>query len=134
MSACPDPRILLSSLSHALHLVPASRLLDVRLSSCPRMAHSCAQRTPGSSLLKIRAGGFFACVSTVPDRIPLYSGQIFSGSGVDLQTVAGLNKQRNHNYGAGFNGSGLGCAGSCVALEARFCVGYFKFNKQRRLN
>lgn len=64
----------------------------------------------------------------------LYSGQILTGSGVDLQLIADLNKQRNHDLSAGLNDSGFGSAGSGIALEAGLGIGHFQLYEERRLN
>ena len=68
-----------------------------------------------------------------PYKPELNSGQILTGSGVDLDLVSGLNEQRNVNNCTSLNGCRFGCACSGVALEARLGeIGYFYNAKENR--
>ena len=64
----------------------------------------------------------------------LYSGQIFTGSGVDLDDIAFVYEQRYINLCAGLNGSRLICASSGIALEARLGLSNCQLYEQRGLH
>ena len=66
--------------------------------------------------------------------LKLYSGEILAGSGVDLDLVSGVNEERNLNLCACLNGSGLGCAGSGVTLEAGLGLGDVELYEERGLD
>ena len=64
----------------------------------------------------------------------LYSGQIFTGSGVDLDDIAFVYEQRYINLCAGLNGSRLICASSGITLEARLGLSNCQLYEQRGLH
>ena len=59
------------------------------------------------------------------------SGQILTGPGVDLQLVADIDEQRNHDLSACLYDSRLGSTCSGVALDARLSLRDFQLNKKR---
>ena len=65
--------------------------------------------------------------------ICLYSGKVFAGSGIDLDHITLVYEEGNLNGRAGLYGSGLGCAGSRITLEAGFCLCDLEFYEERRL-
>ena len=64
----------------------------------------------------------------------LAAAQILTGTGVDLDALALLDKDRNLNNSTGLNGSGLEYVSSSVALNARLGLSDLELNEQRRLN
>ena len=66
------------------------------------------------------------CVSDRKLCVVLNSGQVLTGTGVDLDLVTVVNEQRNVYGCASLNGCRLGCALSGIALEARLGVGDLK--------
>ena len=63
----------------------------------------------------------------------LNSGQILTGSGVDLDLVSGLNEQRNVNNCTSLNGCRLGSTCCGITFEARLSICDLKLYKQRSL-
>ena len=64
----------------------------------------------------------------------LAAAQILTGTGVDLDALTLLDKDRNLNNSTGLNGSGLEYVSSSVALNARLGLSDLELNEQRRLN
>jgi hypothetical protein len=64
----------------------------------------------------------------------LYTLKIFAGTGVYLNYIAFVNKNRYSDNSAGFNSCVLGNVGSGVALYAGFGFGDLKFNEHGRFN
>ena len=63
----------------------------------------------------------------------LNSGQILTGTGVDLDFITVVNEQRNVYGCASLNGCRLGSALCGITLEARLGVGDLKLYESRRL-
>ena len=68
------------------------------------------------------------CVSVGAPR-HLCAFEVFGGTGVNLDLVAGVDEERNTDSRAGFNSSHLGCTGSSIAAYAGFTVDNFQFNE-----
>ena len=62
----------------------------------------------------------------------LAAAQILTGTGVDLDALTLLDKDRNLNNSTGLNGSGLEYVSSSVALNARLGLSDLELNEQRR--
>ena len=59
----------------------------------------------------------------------LYSGQVFSCSGVDLDHIPLVYKQRHVYYCASFHSRRFCCALSCISGKARLCLCNLQLNK-----
>ena len=68
-----------------------------------------------------------------PYKPELNSGQILTGSGVDLDLVSGLNEQRNVNNCTSLNGCRFGSTCCGITFEARLSICDLKLYKQRSL-
>ena len=64
----------------------------------------------------------------------LYTGQIFTCSGIDLQLVACVDEQRNHDLCSGLDRCRFGGALCRIAGKSGLCLGHFEFHKERRLD
>ena len=68
-------------------------------------------------------------ISDPPGFRFLYSGQVFSCSGIDLDHIALVNKQRYIYHCASFYSCRLGSALCCVSCESRLCFCDLQFNE-----
>ena len=59
------------------------------------------------------------------------SGEILTCSGINLQLVADIDEQRNHDLSTGLHDRRLGGTRCGVALDTRLSLGNFQLNKER---
>ena len=65
---------------------------------------------------------------------PLYTFQIFARPCIDFDDISLVDEHRHLDFGAGFNGGGLGGVGGGVAFHARLGMGNLQLDKHRRLD